>query len=99
MICCGSLQKRKFQDGWHYGLFCRGNYYDLMDNLNCQLTDRIYFSIGNGRNFFKQTGRISRKKNKTGVYKYVMNKKIIDDVFENFCGNVVEVELKNMEVE
>jgi len=99
MIYCGSLQKRKSQDGWHYGLFYRGNYYDLMDNLNCQLTDRIHFSIGDGRDFFKQIGRISRKKNKTGIYKYFMNKKIIDDVFENFDGHWVKIELKNMEVE
>jgi hypothetical protein len=97
MIYKGKLQCIKYKDGVHYGMFCHGNYFDFTDNFNCQLMDKIKFSVGNGNNFFRQTGRLKRTKDLNGKYVYKINNKNIDNVLEKFCGQIVEVEMKNME--
>ena len=96
MTYTGRLQCIRHKDGIHYGMFSRGNYFDFTDNLNCQLMDNVRFSIGNVNDFFRQTGRLKRMKNYMGNYRYYINRKDIDRVFEKFCGQIVEVELKNM---
>ena len=97
MVYTGKLRRQRHRDGIHYGMFCRGSYFDFMDNLNCQLTEKIRFSVDNNNDSFKQAGRLKRIKDRNGRYVYMIDKKNIDRVFDNFCGQVVKIEMKNEE--
>jgi hypothetical protein len=93
----GILRQKPYKDGIHYGIFQKGNYYDFMDNFNCQLMDRVKLRIiADKRNVFDEEGKLLRIKDLNGKYHYKINKKSIDDVLKESLEAYVEIEMENI---